>query len=195
MPCIQLFAAWNIICCFCQWIWCRFECLTICDKIYLLRQVNSLDTLLKPALQEKPQGIVGGSESEIIGSLERDFWTAIDHDRVPEFLVSRLRNRGHRLIARWGEEILLETSSNQRTRSSISGWEQWQWQRALESCQKWKLHTSLTGHVIFWNLGPPHLSTALLYIAQTMQKAASVEEKKCCLLESKWKIKYDLLRN
>ena len=23
----------------------------------------------------------------------------------------------------------------------------------------------------------------------------SVDEKKCCLLESKWKIKYDLLRN
>ena len=26
--------------------------------------------------------------------------------------------------------------------------EQWQWQRALESCQKWKPQTSLTGNVI-----------------------------------------------
>ena len=148
--------------------------MTICDKIYLLRQVNSLDTLLKPALQEKPQGIVGGSESEIIGSLERDFWTAIDHDRVPEFLVSRLRNRGHRLIAKWGEEILLEASGNQTTWSSISGWKQWQRQRALESCKKWKQQTCLTGNVISWNLGPLHLSVALPYIAQTMQKGAVV---------------------
>jgi len=92
---------------------------------------------------------------------------------VPE-LLGRIRNRGHRLIARWGEEILLETSGNQKTWSSISGWEQWQWQRALESCQKWKPQTSLTWNVIFWNLGPLHLSAALPYIAQTMQKEAAV---------------------
>ena len=60
-----------------------------------------------------------------------------EYGGVPEFL-GRLRNRGHRLIARWGEEILLETSGNQKTWSSISGWEQWQWQRTLESHQKWK---------------------------------------------------------
>jgi len=118
---------------------------------------------------------VGSSESEIAGSLVRDFWTAIEYGGVPEFL-GRLRNRGHRLIATWGEEILLETSGNQKTWSSISGWEQWQWQleRALESCQKWKLLTSLTGNVISWNLGPLHLSTALPYIAQAMQKGAAV---------------------
>jgi len=92
---------------------------------------------------------------------------------VPEFL-GRLRNRGHRLIARWGEEILLENSDDQKTWSSISGWEQWQWQRAKESCQKWKPQTSLTGNVISWNLGPMHLSAALPYIAQTMQKGAAV---------------------
>jgi len=54
------------------------------------------------------------------------------------------------------------------------GWEQWQWQQALESCQKWKSQTSLTGNVISWNLGPLHLSAALPYIAQTMQKGAVV---------------------
>ena len=70
--------------------------------------------------------------------------------------------------------ILLETSGNQKTWSSILGWEQWQWQRALESCQKWKPQTSLTGNVISWNLGPLHLSAALPYIAQTMQKGAAV---------------------
>ena len=59
-----------------------------------------------------------GGESEIAESLLQDFWTAIEYDAVTEFL-SRLRNRGHRLIARWGEEILLETSGNQRTWSSI----------------------------------------------------------------------------
>ena len=63
------------------------------------------------------------------GSLVQDFWIAIEYGAVLEFLV-RLGtlNRGHRLTARWGEEILLETSGIQRTRSSILGWEQWQWQ-------------------------------------------------------------------
>ena len=49
--------------------------------------------------------------SEIAGSLVRDIWTAIEYGGVPEFL-SRLRNRYHRLIARWGEATLLETSGN-----------------------------------------------------------------------------------
>ena len=114
-----------------------------------------------------------GGESEIAESLLQDFWTAIEYDAVTEFL-SRLRNRGHRLIARCGEEILLENSDNQRTWSSTSGWEQWQWQRALESYQKWKPQTSLTGNVISWNLVLLHLSAALPYIAQTMQKGAAV---------------------
>jgi len=74
---------------------------------------------------------------EIAGSLVQDFWTAIGYGRVPEFF-GRLRNKGHRLIARSGGEILLETSGNQRTWGSISGWEQWQWQRALESRLKQK---------------------------------------------------------
>jgi len=52
--------------------------------------------------------------------------------------------------------------------------EQWQWQRALESCQKWKPQTSLPGNVIFWNLGPLHLTTALPYIAKRMQERAAV---------------------
>jgi hypothetical protein len=51
--------------------------------------------------------MVEGGESEIAGSLVRDFWTAIEYGEVPEFL-SRLGNRGHRLIARWGEGTLLE---------------------------------------------------------------------------------------
>jgi len=112
---------------------------------------------------------VGGSE----GSLLQDFWTAIEYGGVPEFL-GRPRNRGHRLIARWGEEILLETSCNQKVWSSILGLEQWQWQRSLKSCQKWKPQTSLTGILISWNLGPLHLSVALPYIAQTMQKGAAI---------------------
>jgi len=43
----------------------------------------------------------------------RDFWTAIEYGGVSEFL-GMLRNRGHRLIARWGEEILLEPSANRK---------------------------------------------------------------------------------
>jgi len=42
---------------------------------------------------------MGGSGSEIAGSLVQDFWTAIEYGGVPEFL-GRLRSRGHRLIAR-----------------------------------------------------------------------------------------------
>ena len=147
--------------------------LKVNDTIICTSYFSSGKLFFKPALPEKPAGTVGGSESEIAGSLVRDFWTAIEYGGVPEFL-GRLRNRGHRLIARWGEEILLETSGNQKMWSSISGWEQWQWQRALESCQKWKPQTSLTGNVISWNLGPLNLSAALPYIAQTMQKGAVV---------------------
>ena len=63
---------------------------------------------------------------------------------------------------------MLEASGQQRMWSSISVWEQWQWQRALESCQKWKPQTSLSGNTIPRNLGPLHLSTVLPSIAQTM---------------------------
>jgi len=99
------------------------------------------------------QQLLDHCESEITGLLVRDFCTFIEYGRVPEF-VGRLRNRGHRLIARWGEDILLETSSDHRTWSSILVWEQWQLQQSLETCQKWKLQTSLMGNVISRNLGP-----------------------------------------
>ena len=52
-------------------------------------------------------------------------WTAIEYDGVREFL-GRLRNRGHRLIARWGEEILLYVSfiglrlTKNKTRERVS---------------------------------------------------------------------------
>ena len=131
---------------------------------------------------------MGRSESEIAGSLVRDFSTAVENGEVPEFL-GRLTNGGHRLIARWDEENSLETSCNQRTWCSISGWEQWQWQRALESCQRRSPHTSLTGNVISWRVRPLHLSTALLYIAQTMQKGAAVVLLQKLLLRKGTKVK------
>jgi len=150
--------------------------LKVNDKIICTSYISSGKLFFKPALTEKPAGTVGGSESEIPGSLVQDFWTAIEYVGVLEFL-GRLKNRGHRLIARWVEEILLETSGNQKLWRSISGWEQWQWQRALKSCQKWKPQISLTWNVISWNLGPLHLSAALPYIAQTMQKGAAMTER------------------
>ena len=147
--------------------------LNVHDIVICTSSISPGRHFFKPALPEKRAGTVGGSESEIAGSLIRDFLTAIEYGGVPNFL-GRLRNRGHRLIARWDEEILLETSGNQRTWSSISGWEQWQWQRALESCQRWSPHTSLTGNVISWSLRPLHLSAALQSIAQTTQKGSAV---------------------
>jgi len=85
--------------------------LKVHDTVICTSYTSSEKLFFKPALPETPAGTVGGSESEIAGSLVRDFWTAIEYGRVPEFL-GRLRNRCHRLIARWGEEILLETSGN-----------------------------------------------------------------------------------
>ena len=98
-------------------------------SVRYMTQSYALATLVQesiffiPALPEKPAGTVGASESEVAGSLVRDFWTAVEYGGVPK-LLGWLRNRGHRLIARWGEEILLKTSGNQKTWSSISGWEQ-----------------------------------------------------------------------
>ena len=98
--------------------------LKVHNTVICTSYISSGKHFFKPALPEKPAGTVGGNESAMAGSLVRDFWTAIENGGVPEFL-GRLRNRGHRLIARWGEEILLETSGNQKMWSSISGWEQW----------------------------------------------------------------------
>jgi len=94
--------------------------LKVYDTVMCTSYISSGKLFFKTTLLDKPAGTVGGSESEIAGSLVQDFWTAIEYGGVPEFL-GRLRNRGHRLMARWGEEILLETSGNQNTLSLISG--------------------------------------------------------------------------
>ena len=104
----------------------EWDDLKLHDTVIRTSYISSGKHFFKPALTEKPAGTVEGSESEVAGSLVRDFWTAIEYSIVLEFL-GKLRNRGHRLIARWGKEILLENSGTQRTWSSILGWEQWQW--------------------------------------------------------------------
>ena len=79
--------------------------LQVHDTVICTCCISSGKLFFKPALPEKPAGTVGGSESEIAGSLVRDFWTAVEYGgfwtaveygRVPEFL-GRLR--------RWGEEV------------------------------------------------------------------------------------------
>ena len=47
------------------------------------------------------------------GSLVRDFWSAVEHGGIPEFL-GRLKARGHALMAKWGQEVLLEKNGKQR---------------------------------------------------------------------------------
>jgi len=37
----------------------------------------------------------------------RDFWSAVEYGGIPEFL-GRLKARGHALMAKWGQEVLLE---------------------------------------------------------------------------------------
>ena len=85
------------------------------------------------------------------GSLVRKFWSAVEYGGIPEFL-GRLKARGHALIAKWGQDVLLEKNGKQRDFSSLSSWMQWQWQCSLEFCQRWQPQTSATGNVISWNV-------------------------------------------
>jgi len=70
------------------------------------------------------------------GSLVQDFWSAVECGGIAEFL-SRLKARGDALMAKWGQDILLESNGEQKDLSSLSNWMQWQWQWSLELCQKW----------------------------------------------------------
>ena len=45
------------------------------------------------------------------GSLVRDFWSAVEYGGIPEFL-GQLKARGHALMAKWGQDILLEKMEN-----------------------------------------------------------------------------------
>ena len=53
------------------------------------------------------------------GSLVRDFLSAVEYGGIPEFL-GRLKARGHALMARWGQEILLEKNGKPKDLSSLS---------------------------------------------------------------------------
>jgi len=107
------------------------------------------------------------------GSLVRDFWSALEYGGIPEFL-GRLKARGHALMAKWGQDILLGKNGKQRDFSSISSWMQWQWQWSLELCQKWQPQTSATGNVISWNLETLGIRAAQPYIAQAMRNKAAI---------------------
>jgi len=106
------------------------------------------------------------------GSLTRDFWSAVEYGRVPEFL-SRLKARGHALMAKKGQGILLDINGNQKGLTSLSSWLKWQWQWSLELCQKWQLQTSATGNEVSWNLGPLGMA-AQPYITQAMWEKAAI---------------------
>jgi len=103
----------------------------------------------------------------------RDFWSAVEYGGIPEVL-GRLKTRGHALMAKWGQDILLGKNRKQRDFSSISSWMQWRWQWSLELCQRWQPQTSATGNVISWNLGPLGIHAAQPYIAQAMRKKAAI---------------------
>jgi len=107
------------------------------------------------------------------GSLVRDFWSAVEYGGIPEFF-GRLKARGHALMAKWGQDVLLEKNGKQRDFSSLSNWIQWQWQWSLELCQRWQPQTIATGNVISWNLGPLGIHAAQTYIAQAMRKKAAI---------------------
>ena len=49
------------------------------------------------------------------GSLVRDFWSAVEYGGIPEFL-GRLKARGHALMAKWGQDILLGKNGLRKTK-------------------------------------------------------------------------------
>ena len=113
------------------------------------------ETAIKNRFQDSPSGpkfktAIPWIES---GSLVRDFWSAVEYGGIPEFL-GRLRARGHALMAKWGQDILLGKNGKQRDFSSLSSWMQWQCQLSLELCQIWQPQMSATDNAISWNLGP-----------------------------------------
>jgi len=107
------------------------------------------------------------------GSLVRDFGSAVEYGSIPEFL-GRLKARRHALMAKWGQDILLDKNGKQTDFSSLSSWMQRQWQWSLELCQRWQTQTIATGNVISWNHAPLGMHAAQLYIAQAMQKKAAI---------------------
>ena len=50
-----------------------------------------------------------GSKFKIV----RDFWSAVEYGDIPEFL-GRLKARGHALMAKWGQDILLGKNGKQK---------------------------------------------------------------------------------
>jgi len=52
------------------------------------------------------------------GSLVRDFWSAVEYGGIPEFL-GRLKARGHALMAKWGQDILLEKNGRESKKISV----------------------------------------------------------------------------
>ena len=126
----------------------------------------------KLVLEKRLPGQLGGA-SGIAGGLVHEFWAALDSREMPYFL-DKLKSRGHRLIASWGEETLLGEHEKQKTPWLIPEGELRQWQQALESCQQWQPQMSRFVDVISWNLGPMFLSEAMPYIARTMDKGTAI---------------------
>jgi len=53
------------------------------------------------------------------GSLVRDFWSAVEYSGIPEYL-GRLKARGHALMAKWGQDVLLGKNGEQKDLGSLS---------------------------------------------------------------------------
>jgi len=79
--------------------------LKVPDTIIYKTRTKVGDCLFKLVPEERLPGQLGGA-SGIAGVLVHEFWAALDRREMPHFL-EKLKRRGHRLIARWGEEMLL----------------------------------------------------------------------------------------
>ena len=75
------------------------------DTIIYKSRIRVGDRLFKLVLEKRLPGQLGGT-SGTAGVLVHAFWAALDRREMPHFL-DKLKSRGHRLIARWGEEMLL----------------------------------------------------------------------------------------
>ena len=135
--------------------------LTVPNTIIPKSPIRVGDRLFKPVLEKRLPGQLGGASGIAgVSSVVHEFWAASDRREMPHFL-DKLKRRGHRLIARWGEEMLLGEHGKQKSPWLIPEGERLQWQQVLESCQQWQPQTSRFGNVISWNLGPLFLSEAM----------------------------------
>ena len=109
----------------------KWNKLKVPDTIIYKSRIKVGDRLFKPVPEERLPGQLGGA-SGIAGVLVHEIWAALGRREMPHFL-DKLKRRGHRILARWGEEMLLGEHGKQKSPWLIPESELRQWQQALHA--------------------------------------------------------------